>query len=132
MKKIIWLAGLVAALLLLAASLAYAQESQEEAVAALAERKLVERAKGIVMNQRGLNEDEAFRFLRKTAMDRNFRLSEIAQQIIDAADLLGQGTGADVVALDRGEQNLPGPLTAAASGFQPESDGQWRPEGSDG
>jgi response regulator NasT len=55
----------------------------------LAERKLVERAKGILMKARGLDEEAAFAQLRKLAMDRKLRLGEAARQIIDAADLLG-------------------------------------------
>jgi response regulator NasT len=55
----------------------------------LAERKLVERAKGILMKQKGVDEDEAFRLMRKLAMDRNRKLLDIAQQIIDVAELLG-------------------------------------------
>ena len=55
----------------------------------LAERKLVERAKGILMKQKGVDEDEAFRLMRKLAMDRNRKLLDVAQQIIDVADLLG-------------------------------------------
>lgn len=103
---------------------------RDDARAALAERKLIERAKGIVMAQRGLNEDDAFRFLQKTAMDRNIRLSAIARQVIDAAELLG--TGAAVVALNGDKQIFPNPLTVAVSGLQPEPDGQRRSGGSDG
>lgn len=55
----------------------------------LSERKLVERAKGILMKSRGLGEEEAYGLLRKFAMDRKLRMSEVAQQLIDAADLLG-------------------------------------------
>lgn len=55
----------------------------------LAERKLVERAKGILMKQKGVDEDEAFRLMRRLAMDRNRKLLDVAQQIIDVADLLG-------------------------------------------
>jgi len=54
----------------------------------LAERKVIERAKGLVMKQKGVDEEEAFRVMRKLAMDRNKRLLDIAQQIIDVADLL--------------------------------------------
>ena len=54
----------------------------------LSERKLVERAKGILMKVRGIDEDEAFQALRRMAMDRGKRLGEIAQQVIDMADLL--------------------------------------------
>lgn len=55
----------------------------------LTERKLIERAKGIVMRQRGLAEDDAYKLMRKTAMDRNKRMAEIADSIISASDLLG-------------------------------------------
>lgn len=67
----------------LKAELAAAQQS-------LADRKLIERAKGIVMRERGCAEDEAYRHLRRLAMDRGQRLSEIAQQIITIADLLSK------------------------------------------
>jgi response regulator NasT len=55
----------------------------------LAERKLVEKAKGLLMKQRGMDEDAAYASLRKMAMDRNLKLAEVAQRVIDAADLLG-------------------------------------------
>ncbi len=54
----------------------------------LAERKHIERAKGVVMKQRKCTEDEAFRLLRKMAMDRNMRLIEVANSINTAADIL--------------------------------------------
>ncbi|MET0441052.1 MAG: ANTAR domain-containing protein [Casimicrobiaceae bacterium] len=53
----------------------------------LAERKLVERAKGILMRDKGVGEDAAFHMMRKLAMDRNRRLADVAQQIIDIAEL---------------------------------------------
>ena len=55
----------------------------------LAERKLIERAKGLVMKQKGVDEEEAYRVMRKLAMDRNRKLMEIAQQIIDVSELMG-------------------------------------------
>ena len=55
----------------------------------LAERKLVERAKGILMKQRGCTEEEAFAALRSLAMRRGIRLGEAARQVIDASSLLG-------------------------------------------
>jgi response regulator NasT len=61
-----------------------------EANLKLSERKLVERAKGILMKSRGLGEDEAYRALRRLAMDRKQRLAEVAQQLIDAAEMLGK------------------------------------------
>jgi response regulator NasT len=54
----------------------------------LAERKVIERAKGILMKQKGIGEDDAFRLLRKLAMDRNRKLLDVAQQVIDITDLL--------------------------------------------
>lgn len=60
-----------------------------EANLKLSERKLVERAKGFLMSRRGLGEDAAYAALRKMAMDRGLKLSEVAQRVIDAADLLG-------------------------------------------
>jgi response regulator NasT len=54
----------------------------------LSERKVVERAKGILMKRRGVDESEAFAALRRLAMDRNRRLAEVARQVIDADDLL--------------------------------------------
>ncbi len=55
----------------------------------LSERKVVERAKGMLMKTRGLDEDMAYAFLRKAAMDRKLKLAEVAQRLVDAADLLG-------------------------------------------
>ncbi|HVY24314.1 MAG TPA: ANTAR domain-containing protein [Steroidobacteraceae bacterium] len=54
----------------------------------LEERKLVERAKGILMRERGMNEEQAYALLRKTAMNENLKLSQVAQSIITAAKLL--------------------------------------------
>ena len=65
------------------------REELAEANLKLAERKIVERAKGLLMKSRGLDEQAAYRLLRKFAMDRKQRLGEVAQQLIDAADLLG-------------------------------------------
>jgi len=61
-----------------------------EANLKLSERKLVERAKGLLMQQRGLSEDDAFHALRRLAMSKKQRLGEIAQQVIEAAELLGK------------------------------------------
>lgn len=55
----------------------------------LSERKLIDRAKGILMSRQGLVEDEAYARLRKTAMDKGMKLADVAQRIIDVADLLG-------------------------------------------
>jgi len=55
----------------------------------LAERKVVEKAKGILMQKRGVSEEEAYKALRKLAMDKNKRIAEIAEGIVAAAELLG-------------------------------------------
>lgn len=54
----------------------------------LAERKLVERAKGLLMERHRCTEDEAYRKLRRLAMDKNLKLADVAQRMIDVADLL--------------------------------------------
>ena len=60
-----------------------------KAKASLAERKLVEKAKGILMKSRDCGEDEAYRAMRKMAMDQKIRLVDVANRIIAAAELLG-------------------------------------------
>jgi response regulator NasT len=55
---------------------------------ALDERKVIERAKGILMKERGLTEDDAYALLRKAAMSDNRRVVEVAQAVITAAGLL--------------------------------------------
>ena len=54
----------------------------------LSERKLIEKAKGIVMQQRGLTEEEAYGALRTMAMDQNLALAEVARRVIAVAQLL--------------------------------------------
>lgn len=60
----------------------------EETEAKLAERKVVERAKGILMEGRNLSEDAAYRALRRQAMENNARLGDVARQVIALAGLL--------------------------------------------
>jgi len=55
----------------------------------LEERKVVDRAKALLMNRQGMSEQEAYARLRKAAMDKGIKLAEVAQRLIDAADLLG-------------------------------------------
>ncbi|WP_043920122.1 ANTAR domain-containing response regulator [Jannaschia aquimarina] len=55
---------------------------------ALEERKLIDRAKGILMKARGIGEDEAYAILRRTAMDKGKKISEVAAALVTAADLL--------------------------------------------
>jgi response regulator NasT len=61
-----------------------------EATLKLSERKLVERAKGLLMQSRGLSEDEAYHALRRLAMSKKVRLGEVSQQVIESAELLGK------------------------------------------
>lgn len=61
----------------------------EKAENQLSARKDVERAKGILMKQRGWSEDEAYQALRKAAMDKGSRLADVARQLIEITDLLG-------------------------------------------
>jgi response regulator NasT len=58
------------------------------AKASLAERKVVDRAKGILMQQKGMSEDEAYNSLRRLAMDQGKRIGEVAENLITAAKLL--------------------------------------------
>jgi response regulator NasT len=54
----------------------------------LSERKVVDRAKGLLMQRHGLSEDDAYARLRKAAMDKGLKLADVAQRILDVADLL--------------------------------------------
>ena len=63
----------------------------EEARGELEGRKLIERAKGILMKSRGMSEEDAYALLRKTAMNQGRKLAEVAQSLVTAADLLGPG-----------------------------------------
>ncbi|MHB8453909.1 MAG: ANTAR domain-containing response regulator [Acidiferrobacterales bacterium] len=64
------------------------RQELNQAQASLAERKVIERAKGIVMKQRGCSEEEAYRLMRKMAMDRNLRVGQVAESLIAIVDLL--------------------------------------------
>ena len=54
----------------------------------LDERKVTERAKGLLMKQRGLDEDAAYEMLRSMAMKKNMKMSDLSQQLIEAASML--------------------------------------------
>jgi two-component system, response regulator / RNA-binding antiterminator len=56
--------------------------------AALEDRKIIDRAKTILMKARGIDEEAAYGLLRKTAMDQKRRVADIAQQLVMAAGLL--------------------------------------------
>ena len=60
-----------------------------EARSELADRKVIDRAKGLLMQRQGLTEPEAYEKLRRTAMDKGMKVADVAQRILDVADLLG-------------------------------------------
>jgi response regulator NasT len=62
------------------------QEARDE----LESRKIIDRAKRLLMTRRRMSEEEAYALLRKTAMNKNRRIVEIAQSLVTAADLLGE------------------------------------------
>jgi len=64
------------------------QSELEQAKGALEERKVIDRAKGILMKAKNLNEEEAYALLRRTAMNEHKKIVEIAQSILTAAELL--------------------------------------------
>ncbi|MCG8098021.1 MAG: ANTAR domain-containing protein [Candidatus Thiodiazotropha taylori] len=54
----------------------------------LNDREVIDKAKGIIMKQRGVNEEQAYQAMRKLAMDTNRKIAEVAQNIIEAASIL--------------------------------------------
>ena len=58
-------------------------------MAELHDRKIIDRAKGLLMQRQNLTEQAAYDKLRKTAMDKSLRLADVAQRMLDVADLLG-------------------------------------------
>lgn len=65
------------------------KDELDKAKSSLEERKIVERAKGILMQKKGLGEAAAYDSLRKMAMSSNQRLVEVAKKVIDVADVIG-------------------------------------------
>ena len=63
------------------------QDELDRTRSALEERKVIDRAKGILMNAKNLSEDAAYGLLRKTAMNENKKIAEVAQSVITAAEL---------------------------------------------
>lgn len=55
---------------------------------ALAERKMIDRAKGLLIKAKGLSEEEAYALLRRTAMDQGKRVGEVAENLVTAMGLL--------------------------------------------
>jgi response regulator NasT len=64
------------------------QEELERTKSQLEDRKVIERAKGILMKVKGLTEDEAYVLMRSTAMREKKKIGEIAQSILTASELL--------------------------------------------
>jgi response regulator NasT len=69
------------------------REELEQTRATLADRKLIERAKGILMRNSQLDEEAAYKAMRKLAMDRNLRIADLARSLIAASELLGSPRG---------------------------------------
>jgi response regulator NasT len=63
------------------------QDELDRTRSALEERKAIDRAKGILMAAKNLSEDAAYALLRKTAMNENKKIAEVAQSVITAAEL---------------------------------------------
>ena len=63
------------------------QGELDRAKNALEERKVIDRAKGILMKAKNLTEEQAYALLRKTAMNENKKIAEVAQSVITAAEL---------------------------------------------
>lgn len=68
--------------------LADTRAERNELSAALQERKIIDRAKSLLMNRQQLSEEAAYAKLRKAAMDKNLKMVEVAQRMLDVADLL--------------------------------------------
>jgi response regulator NasT len=56
---------------------------------ALEDRKIIDKAKGILMKSRNISEDDAYALLRKTAMNESRRMADVARSLVTAAKLLG-------------------------------------------
>lgn len=67
------------------------QEELAQAKEALEARKVIERAKGILMQQQNLSEEEAYRLMRRTAMSQKRKLFDIAQSVVTAVQIFKRG-----------------------------------------
>ena len=63
------------------------QGELDQAKDALQERKIIDRAKGVLMKAKKLSEEDAYALLRKTAMNEHKKIAEIAQSVVTAAEL---------------------------------------------
>ena len=64
------------------------KKRSEELEATLRDRKMIEKAKGIVMSRRNLTESEAFRFLQRESQDRRIAMAKLAETIVNANELI--------------------------------------------
>lgn len=64
------------------------QDELDEARTKLEQRKVIDRAKGILMSQRQMSEEDAYRLLRETAMSQKRKLADVAESVLTAAKLL--------------------------------------------
>ena len=69
--------------------LAATKSELRERTTELQERKLLDRAKGLIMQRQGLSEAQAYAKLRRAAMDQGLKLAQVAQRLLDMAELLG-------------------------------------------
>ena len=63
------------------------QNELDRAKSALEDRKVIDRAKGILMKAKNLTEEQAYALVRKTAMNENKKIADVAQSVITAAEL---------------------------------------------
>jgi len=69
--------------------LADVRSELNELSATFQDRKVIDRAKALLMERQKLSESDAYSRLRKAAMDKNLKIVEVAQRMLDVADLLG-------------------------------------------
>lgn len=63
------------------------RRERDEALTALADRKVIDKAKGILMRQKALDEEQAYALMRKTAMKHGRKIADIAQSVVTAAEM---------------------------------------------
>jgi len=73
----------------LRAELADAKTEVQDLNTELKNRRIIDRAKGLLMERQGLSEQAAYEKLRKTAMDKSLKVVEVSQRMLDVVDLLG-------------------------------------------
>lgn len=68
---------------------AHLRRQLDEVQQQLQDRKLIEQAKGVLMEKRGLSERDAYAALRQQAMKQNLKLADVARRVLGMAELLG-------------------------------------------